>query len=85
MSDSMFCNLGKKMSPYIGDLGKGVHSYRIFNIAYIDVIVVVLGAIGISYLVKIPAWIAIIGMLILGIVVHKLLCIRTTVDKLLFN
>ena len=39
-----------KYKNYFGEPGKGVHSYRIFNIAIVDVVMTLIGALIISYL-----------------------------------
>ena len=39
-----------KYKDYFGEPGKGVHSYRIFNIAIVDVVMTLIGALIISYL-----------------------------------
>ena len=62
----------------------GVHKYRIFNMAIIDVIFTFLGAYSISYLFKIKFWKALVSLILLGIILHKMFCVRTTIDKLLF-
>ena len=73
-----------KYAKSLGEIGKGIHSYRIFNIAYIDVLVTVVVAYGLSKLFRTPFLYTLIAFLILGIIIHRLLCVRTTVDKLLF-
>jgi len=59
-----------------GKVGEGVHSYRIFNIAVVDVLLTVLLAFVIYIL---------IFLFVLGFVLHRIFCLRTTVDKLLFG
>jgi hypothetical protein len=75
----------KDLDNLIGVPGKGIHSYRIFNIAYMDVIVVLLASILLAWVMKWSYIKTIIGIFILGIIVHRLLCVRTTVDKVLFE
>jgi hypothetical protein len=73
-----------KYKNILGVPGKGVHSYRIFNIAIVDVLLTLLVAYIISYIFKKSFfWVSII-LFILGIILHRLFCVRTTVDKLLF-
>jgi len=62
----------------------GIHSNRIFNIAYVDVIMTIIGAILLAWAMKWNYFKTIVGMFILGIIVHQLFCVRTTLDKLLF-
>jgi len=73
-----------KYKNLLGEPGKGFHSYRFLGVSILDVLVVFLGAIGISYYTKISAFIVIPLVFLLGIIVHHMFCVRTTVDKLLF-
>ena len=73
-----------KYKDLFGKLGTGIHSYRIYNIAYLDILVTVVVAYGLSKLFGTPFLYTLIAFFILGILIHRLLCVRTTVDKLLF-
>jgi len=73
-----------KYKNMFGIPGKGIHSYRIFNIAIVDVFVTIIVALIISYLGKYPFWIVLGCLFLLGIICHRLFCVPTTVDKLLF-
>jgi hypothetical protein len=74
-----------KYKDLFGKPGKGVHSYRIFNIAIVDVLLTILGAFIISYFMKFNFATTLLVLFLLGIILHRLFCVRTTVDKLLFN
>jgi hypothetical protein len=74
-----------KYQNFFGLPNTGIHSYRLFNIAIIDVILTIFTAILFSYLFKIRMLYAIIGFFIFGILIHRLFCVRTTLDKFLFN
>jgi hypothetical protein len=67
-----------------GKPGTGAHSWRIFNIAIVDVLLTVLVGLAISYFFKINIGLAIGGFFLLGIALHRLFGVRTTIDKLLF-
>jgi hypothetical protein len=70
----------------LGEVGKGIHSYRIFNIAIADVLFTIIGAYIIHFFIPKYSFISIlISLFILGIILHRLFCVRTTVDKLLFG
>ncbi len=73
-----------KYAKSLGELGKGVHSYRIYNIAYIDVLATIIGAYILSVVLHTPFLYTLICLFILGIILHRLFCVRTTIDKLLF-
>lgn len=75
------------LCKYKNALGKpkeGLHKYRIFNIAIIDLLLTIIVAIIISYIMKINVFIVFIILFLLGIIMHRLFCVRTTIDKLLF-
>ena len=74
-----------KYKDILGKPNQGVHSYRIFNIAIVDVLLTILGAYILSIFTNYKFIYTLIGMFILGIILHRLFCVRTTVDKLLFN
>jgi len=81
------CNseVKKDLDNVIGVPNVGIHSYRIFNVAYMDVIVVLIGSILLAWLMNWSYMKTIVGMFILGIVVHRVLCVSSTVDKTLFQ
>jgi hypothetical protein len=75
------------LCKYKDALGKpdvGIHSYRIFNIAIADVIMTFIGAFIISYFYNISFVKTSIFLFILGIILHRIFCVETTIDKLLF-
>jgi len=69
-----------------GKVKEGVHSYRIFNIAIVDVLFTILAAVFINFFMpKYNIIYILICLFILGIIAHRIFCVRTTVDKLLFT
>ena len=76
-----------KYKDSLGKPNTGLHSYRIFNIAIIDVILTILFVKFIQYYIfeKQNFWILLIFTFILGIIIHRVFCVKTTIDKLLFN
>lgn len=73
-----------KYKNILGVPGQGPHSYRIFNIAIVDVLLTLILAYIISYIYKISFMKTSITLFILGILLHRVFCVRTTIDKLLF-
>lgn len=73
-----------KYKNILGEPGKGVHSFRMFGIAIIDVILTIIAAYLISYFYKFNFVYTLIGLFLLGIFLHRIFCVRTTIDKLLF-
>ena len=74
-----------KYKDIFGKPKEGAHSYRIFDIAIVDVIFTILGAIIIAYIFNLDYTNTIIILFILGIVMHRIFCVETTVDKFLFS
>jgi hypothetical protein len=73
-----------KYKDYFGQPGKGVHSYRVFGIAMVDVLFTILGSVLLAYLFEWDTGYTILGVFFLGIVLHRLFCVRTTIDRFLF-
>jgi hypothetical protein len=70
----------------LGEVNTGVHSYRIFNIAIVDVLFTIVFAYIIHLAVPNYSFIFILILLfILGIILHHIFCVKTTIDKFLFG
>lgn len=74
-----------KYKDIFGKPNTGIHSYRLFNLAIMDIILTLLGSYVISKSYKLNYYDITIKLFILGIILHKIFCVKTTVDKLLFN
>ena len=75
------------LCPYkyiFGEPNKGVHSHRLFNLAIIDVIGTIAVAYGISVYFEKDFKEILFALFLLGIILHRLFCVRTTVDQFLF-
>jgi hypothetical protein len=73
-----------KYKDALGKPGKGVHSYRFMGVAIADVIMTLIGAFIISYFSGYSFLMVAAILFILGIILHRLFCVRTTIDKILF-
>jgi hypothetical protein len=67
----------------LGVPGKGVHTH-FMGIAWRDTIMTIIGGLIIALLFKFNILYTIIVLFIIGILFHRLFCVRTTVDKILF-
>lgn len=78
----MFC----KYKDIFGKPGKGIHSFRIFNIAIADVLLTLLLAFIIHFFLPKYKFVSILLVVFLiGIVLHRIFCVKTTIDKWLFG
>ena len=79
----MFC----QYSEIFGKIKEGVHKYRLFNLAIVDVIVTFIAAYFLqkTFFKKYEYYQVLLGLFILGIILHRLFCVRTTIDKLIFK
>ena len=74
-----------KYKNIFGEVGKGIHSLRLFNIAIVDVVLTIIGACIIHFFIpKYSFYNIILGLFVLGIIFHRIFCVRTTIDKILF-
>ena len=73
-----------KYKNSLGEPNKGVHSYRLFGVAIADVIMTLIGAFVISKIYNYSFFYTSLILFTLGIILHRLFCVRTTIDKLLF-
>jgi hypothetical protein len=76
------------LCPYKYIFGKpkeGVHKFHILNISIYDVLSVFLAAHFISTYFKYNFYEVLIALFLIGIISHRLFCVRTTVDKLIFK
>lgn len=73
-----------KYKNILGIPRKGIHSYRLFGVAIADVIMTIVAAFLISYFFKYSFLTTLITLFILGIILHRVFCVRTTIDKVLF-
>ena len=67
-----------KYSDLFGKVNEGIHSYRIYNIAIIDVLITVIGAYFLHrFIFKTYEYYHILlGLFILSIIIHRLFCVR---------
>lgn len=75
----------KEYKEIFGKENEGVHSYRLFDFAIIDVLFTIIGAFFLSYLFKINYFIILFILFILAILLHRLFCVNTTLNKLIFG
>jgi len=73
-----------KYKDALGVPNQGIHSYRLFGVAIADVLMTIVGAFIISFVFRVKFITTLIVLFLLGIFLHRIFCVRTTVDKLLF-
>ena len=84
MTDWSLCKY-KDVLGVAGEESKnGLFSIRLFGIRVMDVTLLILGAFIIARIFKWSYLYTLIGLFILGILAHRLFCVRTQVDKWIF-
>ena len=73
-----------KYKDLIGKPREGVRSIRFLGIAVVDSLVTLLAAFLLSWIYKIPLFYTIIPLFFSGIIVHRMFCVDTGIDRLLF-
>lgn len=75
----------EKFKDIFGSPDQGVHSYKIFGLAKIDLAASTIMAVFIADWYGVDSWIALGGVLLSGVIAHRLFGVRTAVDKVLFD
>jgi len=73
-----------KYKDIFGKPNTGAHSYRFLGFAIVDFLLVIIFTYIFTYFTKFPFWPSLVFFFLFGIFIHRLFCVRTTVDKLLF-
>ena len=73
-----------KYKDLFGKPNAGLRKYRIFDIAILDCVVVIVIGYLISWFFKWNLWYTLGGIFLLGIFAHRIFCVRTGLDKMLF-
>jgi hypothetical protein len=83
-----------KHKNLFGEPNTGIHKTRFLNVAIVDVIATILVSFIIYFImIKIKPQLGtfkyflyiLLSLFILGIILHHIFCVRTTIDKLIFN
>jgi len=77
----MFC----KYKDVLGKPRQGVHKYRIFNIAIVDVLLTLLLSAILSFIFHTHFLIVLTIVFLIGILLHYLFCVKTTIHLFLFG
>jgi len=75
----------KKYKDIFGKPKEGLHKYRLFNIAIVDVLMTLIAAYLFSKILNYNIIYCIIFLFILGIIMHKLFSVDTTINNIIFN
>ena len=67
----------------LGVPGKGAHTH-FMGLAWRDIVATIVGGLILALVFKFNVLYTIIALFITGILFHRLFCVRTTVDKILF-
>jgi nicotinamidase-related amidase len=77
----MFC----QYKDVFGKPREGAHAYRLFDFAVVDVLLTVVVGYVLSRILRKPPALVIGALFVAGIALHRLFCVRTTLDRLLFS
>jgi len=73
-----------KYKNIFGKPNTGVHSYKLFDLAIVDIAVTLLAVYAISLYFDFSFWYTLAVTFIIMVISHRLFCVRTTTDKWLF-
>jgi hypothetical protein len=75
----------KNFSDIFGKPNEGAHSYRFLNLAIVDVILTIIGSFIIAKLFNLNFPLVLLFIFILGVILHRLFCVNTTINKFIFG
>ena len=64
---------------------EGAHAYRLFDVAVVDVVAMIVVAFIIARVFGFVFWKSLVALFLLGIISHRVFCVETTVDKWIFS
>jgi hypothetical protein len=67
----------------LGKPNAGVHSTRVFGFALVDIVLSIVGAWVINYFIGGNYWGVLLGVIVVGMIMHWLFCVRTRLNVLL--
>ena len=73
-----------KYKDIFGKPNEGAHSYRVFDFAIVDIVGTIIGAYIIYRLTGYDFNIVLISLFIIGIIMHKIFCVKTKLNSLIF-
>jgi uncharacterized membrane protein (DUF373 family) len=74
-----------ELKNIFGEPRKGIHKYRIADIAIVDVVGTIVVSWLISYFMQYSFWKTLTVLFLLGIILHRLFNVRTKIDTKLFG
>jgi hypothetical protein len=66
-----------------GEPNTGIHSYRIFGIAFFDLLMTIIASIILGKYQKVKWYYILVVLLIVGEILHIYFCVKTPITKLL--
>lgn len=73
-----------KYKDIFGAPNTGVHKYRLFDIAIVDTVLTIIGGYMLHRYTNISLVKVLAFLFILGVLMHRIFCVRTTIDKWVF-
>ncbi len=71
----------EKYKDIFGKPREGLHSYRIFDIAIVDLILTIFAAYLLSFYINYDFTLILILLLVMGVILHYIFGVKTTVNK----
>ena len=74
-----------KYAHIFGKENEGVHAIRVFDIAIIDLLLTILASWLVAKYTKTNIILVFIALLLVAIIMHRLFCVNTTINKYIFG
>lgn len=73
-------DFSKSLNKLFGPPREGIRKHRIFGLAIFDLVTTLIGAALISWVLNVRFLYALVGVFLVGIVVHWMFCVDTTLN-----
>jgi len=74
-----------KYQNILGKVNTGIHAYKFYGISMGDVGLTIIAGFLISWFFNLNFLLILVILFLSGIILHRIFCVRTTVDKLIFG
>jgi hypothetical protein len=74
-----------KYRHILGKEKEGFHKTRFLGLALFDTLATIAGAWLISQTFKLNFLVTLVGLFVLGIILHRMFCVNTTINKMIFG
>lgn len=74
-----------KYKHIFGKEREGVHSIRVMDVAAVDVVLTIMGAVVLARVFHWNVGWTLLGVFVLGVIMHRIFCVNTKINEMIFG